>query len=258
MPWRLGHCASGGAYAVLAAGVLSRIRQKTSAIGTAYAHPEAQCPSRHGTLGAEHLDFDAFFADLQQGRRQNHSTCTDAPPQLFSNKRKGAPEGAILRDIAIGSADPSHPDPQVPRPGAVAARLAIKTEMLRHWRRATDAATISANRTYNPEAPQDFALLLPTVDRTHHLLSLRNILFCDRCGYWSMRTTRMLARPCLGQPRPGQLTMLRRMCKGHHPDRATWPDGTIGMYPVYHVAHLDSEDCGTNETQHTEGPVLSD
>ena len=169
-------------------------------------------------------------------------------------KKRSAPEGTVLGDIASGTADPTQPDAEDIRHGAQNKKAAIRKELLHSWRRCIDAASISAARTYNPEAQQDFALFLPRVDRTHLFYSLRNILFCDRCGYWSMKRPRMLAQPCPGQPRDGQQNMLRRMRGGFHPDRASWPDGTSGIYPVYRVVNPDST---ASDHRHTEGTVRS-
>lgn len=81
------------------------------------------------------------------------------------------------------------------------------------------------------------------VHPSHHKMLLRNILFCESCGYWSSEKTQKLTEPCpLKPPHSDGRAKLNRLLNGHRPDRKVkaWNDGLSTSVKIQ-VASLDEE-----------------
>ena len=160
-----------------------------------------------------------------------------------------------MADLTAG-ADENELGHSRPLQQTAVTRSVIRSRQLKHWRRITDNAIIAAAATDHPEVQQQsFAGVLHRIHPSHQLYSVRNILFCDHCGYWSEKRYRCLSTECNGSVLPGQRTIIRHLRKGRHPDRRFWPDGESGTFPVQRVQRMPVEQEADSAPTSFSGPA---
>ena len=71
--------------------------------------------------------------------------------------------------------------------------------------------------TANAKAEVPFA---SEVHPSHRKMLIRNIVFCNKCGYYGSRKAQQLIEPCRNEPQHSDgRAKLKRMLDGYHPDR---------------------------------------
>jgi hypothetical protein len=87
------------------------------------------------------------------------------------------------------------------------------------------------------EGDEDVIVAHPwdTIHQSHTRYQLGDLVFCNRCGYWSIDRLQKLNEECRGKPpHNDQKAKLKRMCAGLHPDRKVthWRNGADARTPL--------------------------
>ena len=113
---------------------------------------------------------------------------------------------------------------------AIAHHNAVKAIIGEEWRKH-GAVKITEEYPRDPNTLKSEALQpndLKAIHPSHHKMTIRNIIFCRRCGYSKSRKTQKLADPCNLKPKHADVKLkLKRMIEGMRSDRKVLqrPDG---------------------------------